>query len=58
VLEPIRGSIPWDKRVILFQRAAGAPQTDPAVAASEAAQVNIALSKVAPPQIRTEGFKI
>jgi len=36
----------------------GAPQIDAAVAASAAAQVNIALSKVAPPHVGTEAFKI
>jgi len=57
-LEPIKRSIPWDERAILFERAVGAPQIDAAVAASAAAQVNIALSKVAPPHVRTEAFKI
>jgi len=57
-LEPIKRSIPWDEWAILFERAVGAPQIDAAVAASAAAQVNIALSKVAPPHVRTEAFKI
>lgn len=57
-LEPIRKTIPWDERMILFERAVGAPQIDAAVAASAAAQVNIALSRVAPPHVRTEAFKI
>jgi len=57
-LEPIKRSIPWDERAILFERTVGAPQIDAAVAASAAAQVNIALSKVAPPHVRTEAFKI
>ena len=56
--EPIKRSIPWDERAILFERAVGAPQIDAAVAASTVAQVNIALSKVAPPHVRTEALKI
>jgi len=57
-LEPIKGSIPRDERGIVFERAAGAPQINPAVAASAAAFVNIALSKVAPAHVRTEAFRI
>jgi len=57
-LEPTKRSIPWDERAILFERAVGAPQIDAAVAANAAAQVNIGLSKVAPPHVRTEAFKI
>ena len=57
-LEPIKGSIPRDERGIVFERAGGAPQINPAVAASAAAFVNIALSKVAPAHIRTEAFRI
>jgi len=48
-LEWTTRSIPWDERAILFERSAGAPQIDAVVAVSAAAQVNIALSKVAPP---------
>lgn len=56
-LEPIKRSLPWDERAIVFQRAADGPEIDAAVAANAAAHVNIALSKVAPPHLRTEGFK-
>ena len=57
-LEPIKGSIPYDERGIVFEPAAGALQINPAVATSAAAFVNIALSKVAPAHIRTEAFRI
>ena len=57
-LEPIKRTLPWDERAILLERATGAPQIDQAVVASAAAQVNIALSKVAPPHVRTEVLKI
>jgi len=57
-LEPSKKAIPWDQRAILFDRAAGVPQINPAVATSAAAFVNIALSKVAPGHVRTEAFKI
>ena len=57
-LELIKRSIPWNEWAILFERAVGALQIDAAVAVSTAALVNIALSKVAPPHVRTESFKI
>ena len=57
-LEPIKGSIPCNEHGILFERVAGAPQINLAVAASAAVFVNIALSKVAPAHVRTEGFRI
>jgi len=57
-LEPIKGSIPRDERGIVFERASGAPQINPAVAASAAAHVNVTLSKVALPHVRTEAFRI
>jgi len=57
-LEPIKGSIPRDERGIVFERASGAPQINLAVAVSAAAHVNVALSKVAPPHVRTEAFRI
>jgi len=57
-LERIKHSIPRDKRGIVFARAAGAPQIDTVVAASAAAFVNIALSRVAPAHVRTEAFRI
>jgi len=57
-LEPIKRALPWDERAILFERAVGAPQVDPGTAANVAAQVNIALSRVAPPHICTEAVKI
>ena len=57
-LEPIKGLIPHDERGIVFERVAGAPQINPVVAASAAAFVNIALSKVAPAHIQTEAFRI
>jgi len=57
-LEPIKGSIPRDERGIVFERTVGASQINPAVAASAATFVNIALSKVAPAHVRTEAFRI
>ena len=57
-LEPIKGSIPHDERGIVFERATGALQIIPAVATSAVAFANIALSKVAPAHVRTEGFRI
>ena len=57
-LEPIKGSIPRDEWGIVFERAVGASQINPTVAASAAAFVNIALSKVAPAHVRTEAFRI
>jgi len=57
-LEPIKGSIPRDEYRIVFERAARAPQINPAVVASVAAFVNIALSKVAPEHVQTEAFRI
>jgi len=57
-LELIRGSIPRDERGIIFERTVDAPQIDPAIAASAAAFVNLALSKAAPAHVRTEGFRI
>ena len=58
VLERVKTSLPWDERAIVFERAAGAPLIAPAVAVEAAAHVNIALSKVAPPHVRTVIFKI
>ena len=57
-MEPIKHSIPRDERGIVFERATGAPQIDTVVAASAAAFVNIALSRVAPAHVRTEAFRI
>ena len=57
-LEPIKGPILSDERGIVFERTSGAPQIDLAVAVNAATQVNIALSKVAPPHVRTKSFKI
>jgi len=57
-LEPIKGSILRDECGIVFERAAGALQINPAVAASAAAFVNIVLSKVAPAHVQTEPFRI
>jgi len=57
-LEPTKQSLPWDGHAILFERVTGTPQIGPGTAARAAAEVNIALSKVAPPHIRTEAFKI
>ena len=42
----------------MFERAAGAPQINPAVATSVAAFVDIALCKVALACVRTECFKV
>jgi len=57
-LEPIKGSIPYDERGIVFQWEVGASQINPAVVASAAAFVNIALRKVAPAHVRTKAFSI
>lgn len=57
-LEPIKRSLPWDERMIVIERAADALQISPAIATSMMAQVNIALSKVAPPHVRTTIGKI
>jgi len=57
-LEPIKRSLLWDERMIVFERAADAPQISLAIATSVMAQVNIALSKVAPPHVRTTIGKI
>jgi len=47
-LEQLKHSIPRDERDIVFERATGAPQVDPAVVTCAAAHVNIALSRLAP----------
>ena len=57
-LEQLKHSIPRDERRIVFERASGVPQIDPAVATSAAAHVNIALSRVAPAHNRTKAFRI
>jgi len=57
-LEMIKASLPWDERAILFERMTSASLVAPGVAAEVAAQVNIALSKVAPPHVRTVEFRI
>lgn len=49
---------PVDERGIALERGAGAPQIQLSVATSAAAFVIIALSKVAPADVRTEGFRI
>jgi len=41
-----QGPLPWDQRAIVFQRAIGAAQINPVVAASAVGFVNIALSTV------------
>ena len=58
VLEMVKSSLPWDERDIVFERAAGAPLIAPAVTVEAAAHINITLSKVAPPHVRTVVFKI
>jgi len=58
VLEMVKSSLPWDDRSIVFERAAGALLIAPAVAVEVVAHVNITLSKVARPHVRTVIFKI
>jgi len=57
-LEPIKRSIPRDKREIVFERAVGAQQINPTVVTSVEAFVNIVLSKVALAHIRTEAIRV
>jgi hypothetical protein len=57
-LEPLKKSIPWDERMIVFERAREAPPVTVESASSVIAQVNLTLSKVAPPHIRTMVGKI
>jgi len=57
-LEPIKGSIPVDERMIVFERVQGAPQLDWLTVNQVASHVNNALSKVAPPHVRTEKFRV
>ena len=57
-LEPLKHSIPCDEYGIVFERANGVPQIDPAVAASIAAHVNIVLSKMARTHVWTEAFRV
>jgi hypothetical protein len=57
-LEPIKRTLAWDERMIVFERAQDSPQISPMVASNVMARVNIALSKVAPPHIRTTTGKI
>ena len=51
-LEPIKCSLLWDERMVVFERAADAPRITPVTATSMIAQVNIALSKVASAHVR------
>jgi len=44
--------------MIVFERAAGAPQITPAMATSVVAHINVTFSKVAPPHVRTTVWKI
>ena len=57
-LVQIKGSILRDEQGIVFERAVGASQINPAVAASMAAFFNIVLSKVVPAHVQTEAFRI
>jgi len=56
-LEQINRSLPWDERMIVIERAAGAPQITPAMATNVVAHINVALSKVTP-HVRTTVGKI
>jgi len=53
-LEPIKKSVPRDERAVVFEPAAD----QPGAATSAATFDYIALSKVAPAHVRTEGFKV
>jgi hypothetical protein len=57
-LEPVKRALKWDERMIVFERSVDAPQITPATATSVVANINIALSKVAPPHVRTTVGKI
>jgi hypothetical protein len=48
-IEPIKRTLLWDERMVVFKRAADAPQITPETVTSVMAHINIALSKVAPP---------
>jgi len=58
LLEPIKGSIPVDERTIVFERSPDAPQLDWLSVNQIASHVNNILSKVAPPHVRTEKFRV
>jgi hypothetical protein len=55
-LAPIKGSIPMDERVIIFEQTLGAPQLDWVTVNQIASHVNNTLGRVAPAHIRTEKF--
>jgi len=57
-LEPIKRTLPWDERMIVFERSPDVPPITPAVATSVMAHVNITLSKVAPPHVWTTVGKV
>jgi len=57
-LEQITGSIPVDERMIVFERRPSAEQLDWLTVNQIASHVNNVLSKVAPPHVRTEKFKV
>jgi len=57
-LEQIKGSISVDERMIVFERRPGAEQLDWLTVNQIASHVNNVLSKVAPPHVRTEKFKV
>ena len=57
-LEPIKCSLSWDERMIVFEWAAGAVPITLAMALVVVAHVNIVLRKVAPTHLRTTQGKI
>jgi hypothetical protein len=57
-LAPIKGSIPMDERVIIFERTQDAPQLDWVTVNQIASHVNNTLGRVAPAHIRTEKFRV
>jgi len=57
-LEQIKGSIPVDERMIVFERRPGVEQLDWLTVNQITSHINNSLSKVAPPHVRTEKFKV
>jgi len=57
-LKPIKGSIPVDEWMIVSERRPGAEQLDWLTVNQITSHVNNMLSKVAPPHVRTENFKV
>jgi len=57
-LEQIKGSIPVDEWMIVFERCPGAEQLDWLTVNQIASHINNALSRVTPPYVRTEKFRV